>query len=298
MGIKFSCPHCNAALNVKSELAGKRGRCPQCQEKIEIPTDSVPGGTGTVTMPTAAAQTSEMPAAPAGVPGNPAAAPQAAPFSPGHQAAGSQPAAESYPAAQPAMAAPAGVPGGAPLDPISEAPPIAVVRDAAGRDQSVRTGGGRGIPRLDTRRSSGGRHLGLAARLAGMEARRARVSRTPANSRSSTRRNAAARRRSADGSSPGACRLCHPDRRRRLADGDRGRADAVSGGRERHVGAWRIPCRPLVANRQRPARPLPQTLEHGAHDCHHHPGPGDDPAVLFRVASHRTPNTCPACPDR
>ncbi|HVX60461.1 MAG TPA: DUF4339 domain-containing protein [Pirellulales bacterium] len=117
---------------MKSELAGKRGRCPQCQEKIEIPTESAPGGTGTVTLPTATAPTSTAPtstapaasAAPASGPADPAAAPQAVPFAPGHQATGSQPAAESYPAAQPAMAAPAGVPGGAPLDPISEAPQL------------------------------------------------------------------------------------------------------------------------------------------------------------------------------
>jgi hypothetical protein len=40
MGVKFTCPHCNSALNVKAELAGKRGRCPRCNEKISIPADS------------------------------------------------------------------------------------------------------------------------------------------------------------------------------------------------------------------------------------------------------------------
>ena len=39
MGIKFTCPHCNSALNVKSNLAGKRGRCPKCEAKIDIPAE-------------------------------------------------------------------------------------------------------------------------------------------------------------------------------------------------------------------------------------------------------------------
>ena len=39
MGIKFTCPHCKNALNVKSNLAGKRGRCPKCDAKIDIPAE-------------------------------------------------------------------------------------------------------------------------------------------------------------------------------------------------------------------------------------------------------------------
>lgn len=54
MGIKFACPHCGTALNVKNELAGKRGRCPQCQQKIEIPKEDSPSS-GAVDV--AAAQT-------------------------------------------------------------------------------------------------------------------------------------------------------------------------------------------------------------------------------------------------
>lgn len=42
MGIKFTCPACGRALNVKAELGGKRGRCPKCQAKIDIPTESTP----------------------------------------------------------------------------------------------------------------------------------------------------------------------------------------------------------------------------------------------------------------
>lgn len=37
MGIKFKCGHCHRTLNVKDHLAGKRGICPKCQGKIEIP---------------------------------------------------------------------------------------------------------------------------------------------------------------------------------------------------------------------------------------------------------------------
>lgn len=44
MGIKFTCPACGGALNVKSELAGKRGRCPKCQAKIAIPAEGASTG--------------------------------------------------------------------------------------------------------------------------------------------------------------------------------------------------------------------------------------------------------------
>lgn len=37
MGIRFQCDHCQAVLNVKSELAGKKGKCPKCGEKISVP---------------------------------------------------------------------------------------------------------------------------------------------------------------------------------------------------------------------------------------------------------------------
>ncbi len=36
MGIRFACPN-GHKLNVKADLAGKRGKCPQCGVKIEIP---------------------------------------------------------------------------------------------------------------------------------------------------------------------------------------------------------------------------------------------------------------------
>ncbi|MEX2120783.1 MAG: GYF domain-containing protein [Pirellulales bacterium] len=47
MGIRFNCRHCGRQLNVKSSLAGKRGRCPHCQQAIEIPAvDQAAAATG------------------------------------------------------------------------------------------------------------------------------------------------------------------------------------------------------------------------------------------------------------
>jgi hypothetical protein len=37
MGIRFGCPDCQHQLNVKDALAGKRGRCPNCQATFRIP---------------------------------------------------------------------------------------------------------------------------------------------------------------------------------------------------------------------------------------------------------------------
>lgn len=39
MGIRFSCPNCRKALNVKSNLAGRRARCPHCTGRLTIPSD-------------------------------------------------------------------------------------------------------------------------------------------------------------------------------------------------------------------------------------------------------------------
>jgi hypothetical protein len=40
MGIRFKCHHCEAPLNVKSELASKRGVCPKCHGKFRIPVET------------------------------------------------------------------------------------------------------------------------------------------------------------------------------------------------------------------------------------------------------------------
>jgi hypothetical protein len=41
MGIRFQCEHCQHGLNLKSELAGRRGICPKCKGKFRIPIDSI-----------------------------------------------------------------------------------------------------------------------------------------------------------------------------------------------------------------------------------------------------------------
>src|SRR5438093_7627339 len=38
MTLKFSCPHCRKASRVKEELAGKKAKCPACQQVLTIPT--------------------------------------------------------------------------------------------------------------------------------------------------------------------------------------------------------------------------------------------------------------------
>ncbi len=40
MGIRFFCEACGTKLNIKDDLAGKKGRCPKCNEKIMIPMQS------------------------------------------------------------------------------------------------------------------------------------------------------------------------------------------------------------------------------------------------------------------
>ena len=37
MGVRFACHHCGKHLNIKFELAGKRGICPSCNGKFRIP---------------------------------------------------------------------------------------------------------------------------------------------------------------------------------------------------------------------------------------------------------------------
>ncbi len=37
MGVRFACHSCGKQLNIKQELAGKRGRCPSCGTRFRIP---------------------------------------------------------------------------------------------------------------------------------------------------------------------------------------------------------------------------------------------------------------------
>lgn len=37
MPIEFKCPQCSAALKLRDEFAGKRGKCPQCAATIVVP---------------------------------------------------------------------------------------------------------------------------------------------------------------------------------------------------------------------------------------------------------------------
>lgn len=41
--IEFNCPQCQAPLKVKPELAGRRGKCVHCGEKISVPPIVAPG---------------------------------------------------------------------------------------------------------------------------------------------------------------------------------------------------------------------------------------------------------------
>ncbi len=40
MGIRFFCPECGHKMNVKTFLAGKRGICPKCDARVDIPLES------------------------------------------------------------------------------------------------------------------------------------------------------------------------------------------------------------------------------------------------------------------
>ena len=37
MPISFKCPHCQAPLQVGSDLAGETGVCPKCHKEITVP---------------------------------------------------------------------------------------------------------------------------------------------------------------------------------------------------------------------------------------------------------------------
>ncbi|HBV61746.1 MAG TPA: hypothetical protein DEF45_01870, partial [Rhodopirellula sp.] len=37
MGVRFACHVCQKQLNIKRDLAGRRGVCPHCQSRFRIP---------------------------------------------------------------------------------------------------------------------------------------------------------------------------------------------------------------------------------------------------------------------
>jgi hypothetical protein len=67
MGIRFACNLCEHPLNIKRELAGKIGVCPQCGGRIRIPLDDAPRSQPLNTLSTKAGSTTEQnPYAPTG----------------------------------------------------------------------------------------------------------------------------------------------------------------------------------------------------------------------------------------
>ena len=40
--MKFDCPACGKTLNVKDEMAGKKGKCPNCGAKVTVPSAETP----------------------------------------------------------------------------------------------------------------------------------------------------------------------------------------------------------------------------------------------------------------
>ncbi|HWB09183.1 MAG TPA: GYF domain-containing protein [Pirellulales bacterium] len=110
MGIKFTCPACGRPLNVKSELAGKRGRCPKCQAKIDIPAE----GTAEAELPgPGTAASSEAGAGGSTSPSGPSAGPTVAAAGSAGGASSVTEETKAWPAAQPAAG-----------DPIAEAPTL------------------------------------------------------------------------------------------------------------------------------------------------------------------------------
>ncbi len=83
MAIAVECAHCGKQLKVKDELAGKKGKCPQCQNLIQIPAGApVAVGAGALaSKPIPKPASAKSPAAPApakAAPAAPAPAPAAA----------------------------------------------------------------------------------------------------------------------------------------------------------------------------------------------------------------------------
>jgi hypothetical protein len=61
VSIAVACPHCDAKLNVRDELGGRRGKCPNCQQPIDIPSATTPSQAAAA--PTAVATPEQIKAA-------------------------------------------------------------------------------------------------------------------------------------------------------------------------------------------------------------------------------------------
>jgi hypothetical protein len=125
MGIRFACAQCGHVLNVKSDLAGKRGICPKCQARVDIPLESTVARASHGSSPSSL----KLGAAGGGAAGASATPNAALPVAGREGAEGSwAPAASPIPSA---VSIPMAVPAAAPVvpaatpvaaDPIAEAP--------------------------------------------------------------------------------------------------------------------------------------------------------------------------------
>src|SRR5581483_2257198 len=102
---RFACTTCGHILNVKSELAGKRGICPKCQARFDIPMESTverrsrrsKSSSEDLPEPTGSGDATPVPSA--AMPGAPVM--QAEPTAPAQPIVYAQPAAQPQPVAQP-----------------------------------------------------------------------------------------------------------------------------------------------------------------------------------------------------
>lgn len=131
MGIRFLCSACGKRIHVKDYQAGKRGFCPKCQARVDIPLEStIPprsrkGGSDEPDEPEEIAAVETLPAdvqPAAATAAQPASAPLGSTAAAAPVAAPPQPAAAGPAVATPAVAAaPTNLSPAAP-DPIAEAP--------------------------------------------------------------------------------------------------------------------------------------------------------------------------------
>lgn len=108
MPIRFECPHCNRKLTVADALAGKRGKCPGCQQQVSIPASGQASPTPPPVKPEAKGKPPAPPARPmpAGK-SNPAAPPASPVNGPPASSPAAPPTTRNGPAAPKAITPPA-----------------------------------------------------------------------------------------------------------------------------------------------------------------------------------------------